>query len=121
MALCSLDCANRLRTVPGWASAGSVAPITSRSFFHRGFGLEHQRDGGSGGYEYNQRRVEGTLAVHCVEFPGRGRVQPDHADRTHREPAPFQVRQDLAGGARLHRVWLDDGERMTHKSLVVYG
>src|SRR5262245_12821654 len=85
--------------------AHQIAPALDRVV-----ALEHHQEARPLGHERAQAVVERPLPVDVVEAARLAERQVRELDGQDREPALFDLREDLPDHSLAHRVWLDDGK-----------
>ena len=107
---------NSARIVPGSASAGFVAPITSRQRLMASVTLQGQHHRAARGHEGRQIPEKGTLPVNGVKTL---RLRFRHLDELHAqnlETLLLDARENFAADAARRGVGLDHRERAFHLS-----
>ena len=103
-----MDSANSLRIVPSAASAGSVAPITSRYVAMASSAFQNLHHDGLGRHEVAELTVEGTFLVDGVELACLRRGHVDALLRDDAKARGLDLGVDRAGEVTLGGVGLDD-------------
>jgi hypothetical protein len=97
--------ANSFRMVPGAASLGLVAPITSRFL-----AIKHLHHDRAGDHEIHELAVERPLLVDRIKTLGLLARHANAPLRDDSQPRGLELVDDLAGEVPLGRVGLDDRE-----------
>lgn len=76
---------------------------------HGVLALQRERDDGSGGHEFDQLRIKGSLSMNRVKFARLLTREPGHAQSEDSKSAVLQVTEDFSGVTRGDGIGLDNG------------